>query len=205
MTQYNIIPLGDHCSISIILRELNLRKQSYPFDWVMCTEQLNDTNILYNVKIINELIENNNIKEITKNYLGNGPTNETKIHNNIMFPHENGNIEEIYNKYERRFGRLYNNIINMANIFIFVTRIKYIEKNDFDFIVSSLLKYNSKNKIIFISGKNHKYINSTNYGENIIFKLIEYDINKFFDYDYTDFRPKIKIFLDELKNNNFFE
>ena len=33
-SDYNIIPIGDHCSISIILQELNLRKQSYPFDWV---------------------------------------------------------------------------------------------------------------------------------------------------------------------------
>ena len=28
-----IIPLGDHCAISIILKELNLREKSYPFDW----------------------------------------------------------------------------------------------------------------------------------------------------------------------------
>ena len=29
----NIIPLGDNCATSIILKELGLRKKAYPFDW----------------------------------------------------------------------------------------------------------------------------------------------------------------------------
>lgn len=31
-SDYNIIPIGDHCAISIILKDFNLRKCSYPFD-----------------------------------------------------------------------------------------------------------------------------------------------------------------------------
>ena len=30
-SDYNIISIGDHCANSMILKELNLRKQSYPF------------------------------------------------------------------------------------------------------------------------------------------------------------------------------
>lgn len=54
-SDYNIIPIGDHCAISIILNKLNLRIHSYPFDWVTKTEQLYDTNIISNLKIINDL------------------------------------------------------------------------------------------------------------------------------------------------------
>ena len=32
--------------------------------------------------------------------------------------------------------------------------------------------------------------------KNVIFKYIEYDISKFYDYDYTTFRPNMKIFLE---------
>ncbi len=39
-SDYNIIPIGDHCAISIILKELNLRKQSYPFVWVTKLDHL---------------------------------------------------------------------------------------------------------------------------------------------------------------------
>ena len=42
---YNIIPIGDHCAISIILKKLNLRQKSYPFDWVSKIDNLYDTNI----------------------------------------------------------------------------------------------------------------------------------------------------------------
>ena len=63
-SDYNIIPIGDHCIISLILKELNLRKQSYPFDWVTNIEELYDTNIIYNIKIINELKTSDNIDDI---------------------------------------------------------------------------------------------------------------------------------------------
>ena len=47
MNQYsdnNIIPIGDHCAISLILKDLNLRKCSYPFDWVSKLDQLYNMN-----------------------------------------------------------------------------------------------------------------------------------------------------------------
>ena len=46
-SDYNIIPIGDHCAISIILKDLNLRKYSYPFDWITKVDHLYDTNIIY--------------------------------------------------------------------------------------------------------------------------------------------------------------
>ena len=32
-SDYNIIPIGDHCAVSIMFKELGLRNKSYPFDW----------------------------------------------------------------------------------------------------------------------------------------------------------------------------
>ena len=80
-------------------------------------------------------------------------------------------------------------------MFILVTRHYYIEKDIFQKILEQLLNYNNSDSIIlFISGTNHTYFENMNYS-NVIFKYIEYDISKFYHYDYSTFRPNIKIFL----------
>ena len=125
---YNIIPIGDHCAISIILSGLNLRKQSYPFDWVTNIDQVYDTNIIYNIQIISELKLSDNIDDIVKKYIGDAFDNEQKTNsiNNIMFHHDIGNITDIFEKYKRRFFRLKLHL-NETNIFILVTRHYYID------------------------------------------------------------------------------
>ena len=195
ISDYNIIPIGDHCAISIILKELNLRYKSCPFDWVTNTEQLYDTNIIYNIQLINELNSSDNVNDIVKKYIGDAFDNNTKINsiNNIWFPHDTENITDIFEKYKRRFIRLKQDI-NKKNIFILLTRHYYIEKDIFQQIIEDLLNYNDDSKILFISGINHKYFENMNY-TNVIFKHIEYDISKFYDYDYSTFRPNIKNFL----------
>ena len=196
-SDYNIIPIGDHCIISMILKELNLRKQSYPFDWVSNIEQLYDTNIIYNIEIINELKMTDNVDNIVEKYIGNAfYNNKININNNIWFPHDNENITDIMEKYKRRFIRLKIDL-NKKNIFILVTRYYYIEKEIFQKILEQLLNYNNESIILFISGTNHKYFENTKYS-NVIFKYIKYDVMKFHDYDYTTFRPNVKMFLTDL-------
>ena len=197
---YNIIPIGDHCIISIILSELHLRKQSYPFDWVTNKDPLYDTNIIYNIQLIDELKSSDNVDDIVKKYIGNAFDNEkTNTINNIQFPHDTENITDIFEKYKRRFIRLKLHL-NKKNIFILVTRHYYIEKDIFQKIIEQLLNYNNDSVILFISGTNHTYFENINYSNdypNVIFKYIEYDISKFYDYDYSTFRPNIKIFLSD--------
>jgi len=196
-SDYNIIPIGDHCAISIILSELKLRKQSYPFDWVTKVDQLYDTNIIYNIQIINELKLSENVDDIIKKYIGNAFDNEkTNSINNIWFPHDNENISDIFEKYKRRFIRLKLDL-SKKNIFILLTRHYYIEEDIFQKIMEQLLNYNSDSIILFISGTNHTYFENMNYS-NVIFKYIEYDISKCYEYDYSTFRPNIKIFLSDL-------
>lgn len=199
MNNYNLIPIGDHCAISIILRKLQLRKQSYPFDWITHVDQLYDTNIGINIEIIENLLQTNDAKNVTKKFLGDAfEKNNNKTYNNIWFPHDNESIDEIYLKYERRFAKLYDDIHNSKNIFLMLTRHKYIEQELFDKIINLLLPYNNENKIIFISGTEHDYLNLEKYKQNVIFKYIYYDISQFYDYDYSDFRPKLALCLKEL-------
>lgn len=193
-SDYNIIPIGDYCVISIILKELNLRKQSYPFDWVTKIDQVYDTNIIYNIQIITELKSTDNVVDIVKKYIGNAFDNKkTNSINNILFPHDTENITDIFEKYNRRFIRLKLDL-NKKNVFILVTRHYYIEEDIFKKISEQLLSYNNESIILFISGTDHTYFENMNHS-NVIFKYIEYDISKFYQYDYSVFRPNIKKFL----------
>jgi hypothetical protein len=196
-SDYNIIPIGDNCTISIILKELNLRHKSYPFDWVSNIDQLYNTNIIYNIQIIDELFFSDNIDDIVKNYIGNAFDNNNKVNsNNIWFPHDSENIIYNFEKYKRRFIRLKEDLCK-KNIFILLTRYYYIEKDIFEKIIIHLLNYNNDSIILFISGINHTYF-ANMYYSNVIFQFIEYDISRFYEYDYTSFRPNIKEFIKNL-------
>ena len=104
----NIIPIGDHCVIAQVLRELNIRKKAYPFDW-NCYKDMTDTSIRINFDIIDEITKNSidDISRITKNMLNN---------TNIIFPHDNTSDENIISKYIKRMERLYNDITNGSKI-----------------------------------------------------------------------------------------
>jgi hypothetical protein len=191
---YNIIPIGDHCAIGIILRELGVRSKSYPFDWVTHNDQIYNTNIIYNVNLINELNTTDSIETVVKKYIGDAIDNTNKVNtsNNIWFAHELDNINNTLEKYERRFIRLKQDL-HKKNLFILLTRHYYIEKDIFQEIIKQLLSYNSDSKILFISGISHAYFDTID-NVNIIFKYIEYDIIKHYQYDDV-FRLNIKDFL----------
>jgi len=150
------------------------------------------------MNIISELQLADNVTDIVNKYIGNAFDNEKRLNsdNNIWFPHDTENINDIFEKYKRRFTRLKLDI-NKKNIFILLTRHYYIEKDIFEKIVQQVLSYNSDSIILFISGINHTYFDDV-HSPNVIYKYIEYDISKFYDYDYTTFRPNIKTFLTDL-------
>lgn len=197
-SDYNIIPIGDHCAISIALNKLNIRKKSYPFDWVTNTEQLHDTNIIYNVSLIDELNASDDVDEIVKKYIGDAFNDKNKINtcNNIWFPHDTESYIDVFEKYKRRFIRLKTNL-TQPNVFVLLTRHYYIEKTAFQKIMEQLLNYNNESILLFISGTNHEYFETIDHA-NVIFKHIEYDISKFYDYDYTTFRPSVENYLSTL-------
>ena len=198
---YNIIPIGDHCSISSILKELKLRTTSYPFDWVARIDQLYDTNIFYNMELIRELNETN-VNEIVNKYIGNALTTSNNLNQltKTWFPHESKELKDMDNtfaKYIRRFTRLYTDIRTKKNIFILLTRCYFIDEPTFNTIMNTLFSFNSENMILFISGSDHPYFSNTSY-KNVIFKHIHYEIRRAFNYDNEVFRPLIKEYFKDL-------
>ena len=193
-SEYNIIPLGDHCAIPIILKELNLRKCSYPFDWVTMVPQVVNTNIFYNVTLLHELYKTDQIDSLTRKFIGNAFNNTKKMNTTtkIWFPHDNGKKADLLEKYKRRFFRLKHDLPK-KNIFVLLTRHYHIDEPTFTRMTESLLQYNKESILLFISGTPHTYADNP----RVIFKYIEYDISKFYDYD-AIFRKEIKDFLSHL-------
>jgi hypothetical protein len=165
------ISLGTDCSPAVIIRDLGLRKNAYPFDWV---------DLHNNHNIIIRCIENNFETFHNNVYLS---KNKTRIidENNIQFPHdyptkelketydingENNNIEEkiiinnwkdyelgVKNKYKRRCNR-FMNILNGNQKIIFFHRgnldgcielYNYI-KNKYPNLVFALIVATNENK-----------------------------------------------------------
>ena len=199
MEKYNIIPMGDNCIIAEVLKDLGIRKCSYPFDWITHVNYFKATNISYNFEIVEKLMQDNfNIND----FLGNAFTNGTKIYNNIWFPHDNEeNKEETMNKYKRRFERLREDIANKKNIFIFLTRHYVIKEPAFDKIVEQILSYNKDNKIIYIYGSAHDYMHKQKYKVSVAYQYLFYDVKKLtrdMKYDYEYYRPVVKTYISEL-------
>lgn len=201
MEGYNLIPLGDHCAIPMILKDLNLRKSAYPFDWIVHKDQIYNTNIIYNFSLVKHLMANVNIKKVVYDMIGKAFNSSAKINvnNNLWFPHDvEKNIISIFKKYERRFERLFHDITNKKNLFFLLTRHYYIEETIFEDIMKTLLSFNSENKILFISGTDHSYLYDEKYKDKVIFKYILYDITRtFYSYD-NPFRDQIKIYIQSL-------
>ena len=205
VSQYDhIIPIGDHCAISIALKELGIRKTSYPFDWTSLNGGkdggLDKTSIMINCELINDL-KTENVDAVLNKYIGNAfddsRNNKTNSNNNMFFPHDEGPKQDIFQKYKRRFERLKQDLYK-KNVFILITRHCYIDQTKFDRLIEILLSYNRESRIIFISGINHEYfsaIESNQEYKNVTFKYIHYDIKRFYQYDYAVFRPELRNFL----------
>lgn len=187
----NIIPIGDHCIVAQILKQLNIRKKAYPFDW-NCYKDMTDTSI--HINIINELIQvNNNLQDITL------ITHKMLNNPDLIFPHDDISNSDVVEKFIRRMVRLHNDIVdNSKNLYILCTRFIIISEEEILNFYKTIIKYNLNSKIILISGIDHPYfINLKN--ENIIFKyLMNYDPKDFYDFDYSHFRPEFSKYISSL-------
>jgi hypothetical protein len=192
----NVIPLGDNCAISMILKEINKRSKSYPFDWISSVGPSPEYSSIYiTIKLFIELIKTHEPINICHKLLGNSICDSNKVHNTIIFPHEHGSIEEINTKYLRRITRLHDDVIkNKQNIFIIITRYYFINKELIEELCKTLDDVSSDYKILFISGINHDYCKEMH---NVEFTYIPYDPTKCWEYDYSNFRPQVKNYLKQ--------
>lgn len=204
MQKYNLISIGDHCAVPEILRKLELRTCSYPFDWIAKSGLIHNTNIPDNFEYLFELMETHDVKNVVKKFLGNALQSPNRVSGDKWFPHETGTNEEIIAKYERRFERLYTDVKEKQNIFIILTRHVVIPEPYLNYILNKILLLNPHNRILFISGSDHPYLNAYKYMDTVRFKHIFYDLktlDKDFTQDFKVFRPAICEYMRELFSN----
>lgn len=201
-TDYTIIPMGDHCATALALKELGLRECSYPFDWVCTEDQLHDTNIVYNFQLLKKLTSDS-MKTIVHEYIGNAlqTTNKLNAVNHIMFPHDLEDPAEVISKYERRFTRLLEHITTKKIVCILLTRAYYISEDVMLEIINTLKSFNQANKIIFISGVQHTYLETKPFADAVEYYYIYYDTAQYWNYDYSHFRPQLQILLKSIFGN----
>jgi hypothetical protein len=199
----NIIPLGDHCVIAMALKELNMRTSSYPFDWIASNgPDPTYSSLETTIDLCIELLQTHDSEYICSKLLGNSICDTNKIYNNIMFPHDQGTIDEINQKYLRRLNRLHDDILDNSkyNLIILITRCYFLPKEKIATFIGTLQKMNIRFHILFFSGIQHDYCDEF---EQAKFKYIHYDMSKFWDWDYSHFRPQLKYWLtlsfDEMK------
>lgn len=194
------IPLGDHCAPAMILKKIQVRTSSFPFDWIMSNQ---DTCLFHNIEFFKSLVEHKceNLEEITRKFLGtmsilpNGQIVNERTQ--TLFPHESGKPEEIYEKYKRRFKRLYETVMNGPNTFVIVSRFinyPYLFLIDLDRFIRSI---HTENKILLFTGVEVEAPNT-----NIQIFHIPYHPKDAYEFDYTNFRPTIENELVKLISQN---
>lgn len=105
-----LISLGCSCNVATYLKKLNIKKCSYPFDWIFS-----------NLKMIQDVIDDDFKKFMDKsNFIVVKPSaTGHKIYHKQMFNHHNPLIKENYKYFERCINR-FNNIINSPKGKLFV-------------------------------------------------------------------------------------
>jgi hypothetical protein len=185
----NYISLGPTCSVAYQLQQLNLKKESLPFDWIRSN----------NISFVLELIKNNfknffddliHVKDDDKFPYINDDSSEmfddikdkqTNIYKtkNIGFFHDfkqGTTLQDVKEKYDRRIKRFYD-VSRNKSVFI---------RDEIYFKVANIPIYNEINKII-------KEFNNDNQLVLII------NINKIKMPDITAFDSTIKIIFDSEK------
>lgn len=100
------ISLGSNCTPAYVLREIGLRKASYPFDWILSIDG----------KKLIEILEDNFLHFLDLEYLIPHPVSEILIHKyyHLEFTHEkkagglpyfDDNLEQFLGVYQRRIER----------------------------------------------------------------------------------------------------
>lgn len=182
-TKYDyIISLGCNCSVSNSLRDMNIKKDTFLFDW-------NHTHIIKILETFKNKFTNffdvTNIRPVHNGFaeLINDNDNIEVENWKIKYVHDKkeitkGKINVILEKYNRRSLKLLN-LLNSNNKILFI-RIATYYKNEYEEIIElvEIIKQNFPNcdfKIILISGEK-----IDNKNDNIIF-FHEDIINKFSD------------------------
>ena len=193
MSPVCLIPLGDHCASAILLRDIGLRKCSYPFDWYVhrCPES-GQSVINMNIELLLDLLDGVSLESLCDRLLGNCVEKDQLYYNDVWFAHEKGTLEETNEKYLRRFERLYRDVTDPLNVvmFLIIVRDYVIAPEVLEKLCSKITCYNENNCVILVSGKEYLYPMPP----NVLYKYIPYNMQNYWDEDFP-FRDQIEEYL----------
>jgi hypothetical protein len=196
---FKFIPFGYRCSSAGLLKELNVKKESYPFDWLISRlpiikhiitnnfiEFLNKNNYLkINTKTIHYTNDNNENKIICEEKILYNNYYEKLFNNNILIPK---NLSNSYDTYKYFLAMNHKNVIDNYDYYLrCIDRFNYLMKED-------------------ISNKLYLHITPIISIEEYIEKkdtiLIEFNNFHNFILDYNKFGIIKGLFIIVIKDNN---
>jgi hypothetical protein len=130
----HVIPLGSQCFSAFFLKKNNLKKVSYPFDWIFSSP-----------KVITDILDNKFQKFLNKDYYPikdmDSKTNRHLIYlpDLMLFNHRNPMRDEDYLYYKRCIERFYTVLDKNETKLFLLTSLKNEIKNELDNIC--LLNY----------------------------------------------------------------
>ena len=122
-----IIPLGSQCFSSFFLKKHNLKKTSYPFDWIFSSP-----------KVITDILNDKFKKFLNKDYYVIKDINSDKNQHQIylpeltMFNHRNPLKDEDYIYYKRCINRFYNILDKNEKKLFLITSLKNEINNELE-------------------------------------------------------------------------
>ncbi len=179
------ISLGNYCLTSMLLKDNNLKYESYPFDWMITcidniTHVFNDNFVQFtNKENYIKTIKNSNIT--TKNNFYFSKTNELFGSQICDHQHHNLILDDDYQYLLRCIDRLKNVFNNYKNVVLVMIQPLYLTNKNVDIekiklLYSSLKKYflNKKFKLLVFNickKDNDKYIETKINEETILYEL----------------------------------
>lgn len=209
-----LLSLGDTCITSQILRDINIRKKAYPFDWIKSNIK-NVVEIIIKILIMND----NEIDEFVLNMFNHKDGKisikeydqqefyiNTKL--DFHFLHDTVGDNNTIQKYQKRYKRLRDDLLNETDIDIIYT--VYLGKWDFNDIMILYnhlysIKQNINLNIYIFSGiqSNISGIHKGIYYYYVEYPYLEYN-NDFYYYQWVPCIKKIINDIFVLKNPNIY-
>jgi hypothetical protein len=179
-----IVTIGNNCKVSEQLRHLGIRKEAYPFDWLLFD------NHKKGIKLVTDImdLDNSDVEIFCQTHLT-PPSTEY----NIRFPHDDTDSPDNLQKYIRRVNR-FRNVFNISTyvILIYVSR-----DNTFDDELYELYdKLSSLRKNVYLYSVNgFKNVIKPEYKDKIFSFNIGYVLrngkNDWIHYDKTTYRHNL--------------
>jgi hypothetical protein len=173
-----ILPIGNNCVIAQTLKDTNLRKWSYPYDWILCDLKNSIELLLKVLKMPDEefpgFFKDFFSREGNKTHIlqYNNAEIFTNVKYGMSFPHDT--IPELYEKYLRRFKRMKDNFYSSKHVLIvFGSR---WENNETELLslYDSLLEIKKDINFLVFNAISNTLLLESKYIDKFIIKYIDY-------------------------------